>query len=230
MKKRFRNVPTAYLMLTVFIGAFVILNLVYLHKISNSVELISEATLTTGDKYHQLKSDLKDEKRRMAFMAHVVDIKNILDQISTNTGSYSTMDFAYLIAKESFNNDLDPLLVLAVIKTESSFRKTAVSHKGAMGLMQILPDTAYYVSDMNDHIDLTDAQELFEPNTNILIGINYLSYLIEKFDNQKYAIIAYNMGPSGLIRRIKNGEDLPLTYYRTVMKNYRQILNISGRA
>jgi len=216
-------------MLAIFIGAFVILNFLYINKVSNSIQVLSKASSLAGDKYHQLAEDVQDQKTRMSFAAHVMDIKNILDS-DIRTTSYNTMDFAYLIAKESFDNNLDPLLVLAVIKTESSFRKMVVSHKGAIGLMQILPNTAQYVSDMNDHIELSHSNELFEPNTNIMIGINYLSYLVNKFENQKYAIIAYNMGPTGLIRKIKSGENPPERYYRTVMKHYQQILNQSGRA
>ncbi len=186
----------ALFMIAVLTGAFVALNALYINNVNVSIQELSETSIEADDRYHRIANDLKDEKTRMSFMAHVMDIKNILDS-NRKTRSYNTMDFAYLIAKESFDNNLDPLLVLAVIKTESSFRKTVVSHKGAIGLMQILPNTAQYVSQMHDHIELTHSEELFEPDTNILIGINYLSYLVDKFENQKYAIIAYNMGPTG---------------------------------
>ena len=215
-------------MTAVVLGAFVVLNALFLTGLTSSVEKISVKTQNADDRYYSLKEELKDEKEKMSFMARVIEIKNILDTFRS-AGSYNTMDFAYLIASESFENGLDPLLVLAVIQTESSFRKSVVSHKGAIGLMQILPNTANYVSDMHD-IELESPSELFEPDTNIKIGINYLSYLIEKFDNQKYAIIAYNMGPTNLVRKIKSGVNPPERYYRSVMRNYRQILSISGRA
>lgn len=218
------------MILAVFMGAFAFMNVAYLKWMGNRVDSVSEKVLVNSDRYQKLKIELKDEKKKLKFMAHVVDIKNILDSYNANTGTYSTMDFAYLIAKESFENDLDPFLVLAVIMTESSFRNTAVSHKGAIGLMQILPDTAYYVSDMHEHIELSNNEELFEPDTNIIIGINYLSYLIGKFESKKYALIAYNMGPTNLIRKIRNGEAPSERYYRSVMKHYEQIVALSGRA
>jgi len=230
MTKRLNSLKTLFFMLTLMLAVSAALNTVYLYQINNSIKVLSEQTLKASDNRKRVISRLKYEKERMAFMTHVVDIKSILDAQGSKTGSYSTMDFAYLIARESFENNLDPLLVLAVIKTESSFRKSVVSHKGAIGLMQILPNTAHYVSDMHEHIELSNSHELFEPNKNILIGINYLSYLINKFENQKYAIMAYNMGPTNLVRKIKSGENLPQGYYRKVMRHYQQILRISGRA
>lgn len=217
------------MMLAVFLGAFLVLNVVYTRGMSSSVDIISAKVQAESDRYHKLKTELQDKKEKLKFMAHVVDIKNILNTYNANTGKYNDMDFAYLIAKESFENNLDPFLVLAVIMTESSFRNTVVSHKGAIGLMQIRPETAYYVSDMHDHIDLSNSKELFLPDKNILIGINYLSYLVDRFNNEKYALIAYNMGPSNLIRIIRSGGTPPERYYRSVMKHYEQIVALSGR-
>lgn len=230
MKKRHSTFSTAIAGALFITAVFVLLNLAYITSTEKSIEKISGEILDTNSKYLKLSSALDDEKEKMAFMSHVVDIKNILDSISANTGSYSSMDFAYLIARESFENELDPFLVLAVIKTESSFRKSVVSHKGAIGLMQILPNTAHYVSQMHEHIELTSSNELFEPETNILIGINYLSYLLDKFENQKYALIAYNMGPTNLIRKLRTGKNPSERYYRSVMRNYEQIVTLSGRA
>jgi len=229
MRKNIRNIKSTLIALSLVLIVFAVLNSIYLFKISSSVAKISEQTQATCDNFYALSDELKGEKKKMSFMAHVMNIKSILDTYDNKTRSYNSMDFAYLIAKESFENNLDPLLVLAVIKTESSFRKSVVSHKGAIGLMQILPNTAQYVSSMEDHIDLVSSQELFEPTTNITIGINYLSYLVDKFENQKYAIMAYNMGPTNLVRKMRSGQQLPERYYRNVMKNYEQILTVSGR-
>lgn len=230
MKKIINNTKSTIIALMAILVVFAAFNSLYLFKISKNIEDISEETTKTTDQFYSLKDELKGEKDKMSFMAHVMDIKNVLDTFDNKTSSYNSMDFAYLIAKESFENNLDPFLVLAVVKTESSFRKSVVSHKGAIGLMQILPNTANYVSSMEDHIEISNVQELFEPQTNVTIGINYLSYLINKFENRKYAIMAYNMGPTNLIRKIRSGQTLPERYYRNVMKNYQQLLSLSGRA
>jgi soluble lytic murein transglycosylase len=88
--------------------------------------------------------------------------------------------------------DIDPALIASVINAESSFRKTAVSNKGATGLMQVMPSTAEWVAGKMK-IDY-DENNLTDPETNILIGTFYLNYLLEKFKDHRTAIIAYNAG------------------------------------
>jgi soluble lytic murein transglycosylase len=228
-EKMKNNLSATLIAIAIIVGGFLILNLIYLKSISSAVEKVSIETKIQSEKFKELESQLQEEKERLAFAAHVVDIKNILERYRPNTGNVSYMDFAYIIAKESFEKGLDPFLVLAVIKTESSFREYVVSHKGAIGLMQILPNTGQYVSDMQENINLKSASQLFDPKTNVRIGISYLSYLVNKFNNQKYALIAYNMGPTNVIRKIRNGRNPSEKYYRTVMKNYQQILSLSNK-
>ena len=87
--------------------------------------------------------------------------------------------------------NLDESLVFAVIKAESGFDKDKVSPKGAVGLMQIMPKTAEYVSKeffSGRKFDLTN------PGDNIELGCFYLAYLAEKFDNRAEILAAYNAG------------------------------------
>ena len=84
--------------------------------------------------------------------------------------------------------NVDPVLVAAVINAESSFNPDAVSNKGAVGLMQVMPETAEWVAkQMNIKIE---SETLKNPRTNILIGTFYLSYLLDKFGDVKTALIA----------------------------------------
>jgi soluble lytic murein transglycosylase len=140
------------------------------------------------------------------------------------------MDLAYLIVSESSKYAVDPYVVLALIKTESSFNRYSVSSKGAMGLMQLLPGTARYISDKSEDLSIGRTDELFDPVTNIKLGIGYYAYLIDKYNSQKYAVIAYNMGPGNVRKRLKEGSPLPLTYYKKVMKNYRLIVSLGNKA
>ncbi len=82
-------------------------------------------------------------------------------------------------------NDIDPLLVWAVIDVESSWKTTAVSHTGDQGLMQLAPMTAK---------DL-DVEDPFDPEENIRGGTQFLSYLLRTFKDTDTAIAAYNVGP-----------------------------------
>ena len=91
----------------------------------------------------------------------------------------------------SKNYHLDPALVASLINEESSFDKNAISSKGAVGLMQLMPQTATYTQQLMGEVAECD---LYEPNDNIRIGCYYLSYLYQKFNDQTLTLCAYNAG------------------------------------
>ena len=85
----------------------------------------------------------------------------------------------------------DPFVIEALIFTESSFREKAISPKGAMGLMQLMPDTIDWLYSKGYEID-----DPFDPESNISLGVYYFEYLLKKFNyDYKAAIISYNTGP-----------------------------------
>ena len=88
---------------------------------------------------------------------------------------------------------LSPALVLAVIKTESEFHPRAVSRAGAMGLMQLMPDTFFYLAKEKLGED-RKINELFDPSVNLHYGCYYLSYLFERFEDKNTVLAAYNAG------------------------------------
>ena len=103
--------------------------------------------------------------------------------------------FAGDIAAAADNHELDSLLVAAVVEVESTFDPKAGSHKGAVGLMQLLPSTAGM-----------PRSKLLEPRTNLDAGSEYLAELIERFDGDlALALAAYNAGP----RHVRNYEGIP---------------------
>ena len=86
---------------------------------------------------------------------------------------------------------MDPALVKAVIKTESGGNPTAISRKGAVGLMQLIPETA-------DRMLVTDV---FDPRQNIFGGVRYLRVLANLFNGDiELTIAAYNAGENAVIR------------------------------
>lgn len=100
-------------------------------------------------------------------------------------------DLLPLIERHAESRGLDPRLVRAVVQVESGYNPTAVSNKGAMGLMQLMPATAR---------DLAVASP-FEPGENLRGGTEYLRGLLEHFGGRtELALAAYNAGPSAVAR------------------------------
>ena len=121
--------------------------------------------------------------------------------------------FAELIEQAAYRHQVDAKLVHAVIQTESAYDSTAQSPKGAVGLMQLMPDTArrFGVSDRND------------PDQNIDGGTRYLKHLINLFNpNLDLAVAAYNAGENAVIRYNNSIPPYPETqnYVRQVLALY----------
>ncbi len=102
------------------------------------------------------------------------------------------------INKNSRYNSLDPYIVISVMKEESHFNPFAVSSANARGLMQVLPITAQDITRWRKMGRYTTHQ-LFDPETNIMIGAAYLGYTSEVFNgNMLFAVAAYNAGPTAV--------------------------------
>jgi soluble lytic murein transglycosylase-like protein len=126
---------------------------------------------------------------------------------------------------------IDPALVHAIVKVESDFNPYALSRKGAMGLMQLMPQTAVVMNVGNS----------FNPNDNIDGGVKYLRYLIDRYEgNLPLALAAYNSGETAVkkfgtippfpetqnyvqrIMKIYNGSELAFRPRRTIYMYYAE--------
>ncbi len=118
---------------------------------------------------------------------------------------------------------LDPDLVFAVIRTESSFETNVVSRSGAMGLMQIMPGTAEWIASRRGF--RYDSKKIYEPSYNIDLGCYLLSYLIDYYKNDlRLAVAAYNAGAGNVDKWLDGsahgGETLEIPFPET--RNYVQ--------
>lgn len=106
----------------------------------------------------------------------LIKVVNIQDIIMKKMYPKEYSTYVYTYAEE---NNLDPLLIFAVIKAESNFDSDVVSHSNAMGLMQILERTAREVA-INEIEEEFSKDMLFNPEENIKIGTKYFSRIIRK--------------------------------------------------
>lgn len=132
-----------------------------------------------------------------------------------------TAQFDNVIAEASTTFHLQPELLRAVIEVESRYNPFAVSDKGALGLMQLMPDTARRFSDGN----------MFNPRDNVLAGARYLRFLLDLFkDDMELALAAYNAGENAVIRAGYRIPSFPETrsYVPRVLEKYRLLLPASS--
>lgn len=121
--------------------------------------------------------------------------------------------FDHLIRRASITHGVAESLIKAVIKAESNFNPRAVSKKGAMGLMQIMPE----------NVPLLKIHDPFDPWDNILGGARYLKQMLMRFDGKlSLALAAYNAGPNA-VDRYQNIPPFKETrdYVRKVMAYYQ---------
>jgi soluble lytic murein transglycosylase-like protein len=131
------------------------------------------------------------------------------------------------ILDECAKRNLDPMLVLAVIKVESGFRNHALSPVGARGIMQIMPETGKFLSDELLRVDGFDArtfmpEHLDDPIVNIKLGVYYLDGLKRQFRNLHLALLAYNLGPGEIQNRLENNLHLSDDYAAVVLDTYHE--------
>jgi len=143
-------------------------------------------------------------------------------RLSESISQKNARKLAKLIVEECGNyNNLDPYLVLAVIQVESEFSPKAVSRKGAIGLMQVMPGTAEFVA-KEMGMPYNGRKSLYDPFINVKLGIHYLSILADRYDSTENALEAYNNGPSNF----EKSQNLDKKHSRYVKKvlNFKSYL------
>jgi hypothetical protein len=151
-------------------------------------------------------------------------IYELISSFDTGLNENKEKKLTSLILKLSDQYQLDPYLILAVIKTESFFNHRAISVANARGLMQILPPVGAELAEQL-RIPFVPHHTLFDPEENVRMGTHYLIQLIHGFQgNLELALIAYNRGPNHLRRAIYSGKEVPTQYSDWVLKNYQNFL------
>ena len=99
-----------------------------------------------------------------------------------------------ILQRYSEEYKIDPLLVAAIIKSESAFNPVSESEKGALGLMQLMPATAEALAH-EINLDYVNVEDLYNPEINIHLGYFYIVKLLKRYNgNLVFALAAYNAG------------------------------------
>jgi soluble lytic murein transglycosylase len=138
-----------------------------------------------------------------------------------------------LVFEYASRNNVDPYLVFAIIRVESKYDQRAESSRGAIGLMQIMPDTGRWIANRMD-VKTFNEDMLVDPRWNIRMGTWYLANLESEFGDQlPLQIAAYNAGRGNVCKWLAGGEwdgdidklaNIPFhetrQYVRNVVKTY----------
>lgn len=172
-------------------------NNLYIYKAPNGEKIVTDQRLTLSN------------YRLIYFSGSPSETGQVLRGVQTDQA-----EFDRLIKNASEQYGVDEALIRAVIKVESDFNPAAKSHKGAIGLMQLMPATASQYQ----------ASDLYDPETNIHAGTKHLRYLLSLFNNRvTLALAAYNAGE----HRVRQYRGIPpyretQTYVAKVMRHWKE--------
>lgn len=144
--------------------------------------------------------------------------------------------YSEMVNRYAGENDTDPLLLYALIREESWFNRSVVSSAGAVGLMQLMPQTASAVNGSQ-----VDRHSLFDPDINIALGARFFAGLLRQYDgNIVVALASYNAGPVVVTRWLQERdgyeldefiEDIPYketrNYVKKVFTSYMEYLRMA---
>jgi soluble lytic murein transglycosylase len=117
------------------------------------------------------------------------------------------LDYENIVTGHAKNYDLDPALLAAVIYRESKFDAQAESDSGAIGLMQLLPDTAKGIA-VHTGGSQFEVSDLWDPEINVRYGAFYLRRLLNKYGSVSWALAAYNAGQANVDAWRESGEGI----------------------
>ena len=130
--------------------------------------------------------------------------------------------YEQIVTGHAENYDLDPQLVAAVIYQESKFDADAVSSSGAVGLMQLLPETAQGIADRTGGHGWHES-DLVDPELNVRYGSWYLRHLLDKYGNEELALAAYNAGQSNVDRWRDEGTGIQFAETRRYVERVQKL-------
>ena len=151
----------------------------------------------------------------------------------TKPGWYGKMRYPlayeHLVRGHARNYELDPALLAAVIYRESKFDPDARSRSGAIGLMQLLPDTAKGIA-VHTGGERFVVDDLYDPEINVRYGAFYLRRLLRKYGDERLALAAYNAGQRNVDDWLANGDGISFPETREYVDAVVELRGVYARA
>ncbi len=173
------------------------------------------------DKF-DLEKQVTFQQKRIDELEEKLQIFKAIDDFQIGFTENEVQRLTHVIYDESKKYHYDPMFILALILTESSFIRGQKSWAGARGLMQLKPFIGKDVAPKAG-VNWEGQSTLFEPVSNIKLGSYFLFEQILKFGDVKKALLAYNMGETRLRGLIRGNKPIPSNYLNKVMKNYKML-------
>jgi soluble lytic murein transglycosylase len=151
----------------------------------------------------------------------------------TNPSWYARMRYPlryeHIVTGHARNYELDAALIAAVIYRESKFEADAESSSGAIGLMQLLPDTAKGIA-LHTGGSRFQVEDLYDPEINVRYGSFYLRRLLRKYNDVELALAAYNAGQANVDEWLAAGDEIGFPETREYVEEVLEIRDIYARA
>lgn len=140
--------------------------------------------------------------------------------------------YSEFVRVHAHRHGLDPAFLAAVIYQESKFRSDAKSSSGAIGLMQLTPETARGIA-IRTHGSAFHTKDLYDPEINIRYGSWYLDNLFQKYGDERDVLAAYNAGQGNVDRWRADGEPIQFAETRAYVErveDLKRIYRVAWRA
>jgi len=169
-----------------------------------------------------LERQISFQQKRITALEEKLQIFKAIDDFQIGFSDDEVKKLTDVIYTESKKYQYDPMFIMAIILTESSFKKGQKSPVGARGLMQVVPFVGEDVASRTG-VEWEGSQTLFEPEANIKLGTFHLFEQILKFGDIKQALVSYNLGESRLRGLLRKDQPVPKDYLNKVLETYKML-------
>ena len=174
-----------------------------------------------SDKF-ELEKQITFQQKRINVLEEKLQIYNAIKDFQIGFNEQEIGKLANVIYEESDKYHYDPMFVLAIILTESSFKKGQKSYVGARGLMQVVPFVGKDLANRSG-IEWNGSETLYDVEKNIKLGTLHLFEQILEFGDINKALVAYNMGETRVRGMLRRKTELPDTYLKKVLENFKML-------